>query len=66
MIFFAQEQVLKAIGVLIFAVVIGLLMALLYCKDDQKWIVSQMVGIDDDCSENRGLLEKNLISLTLD
>ena len=55
----------RAIGAVIFAVVIGLLMALFYRKDDQERLASKMIGMDEDTSENRKPLQNILFFLTL-
>ncbi len=55
----------RAIGAVIFAVVIGFLMALFYRKDDQERLASQMIGMDEDTSETRNPLQNILFFLTL-
>ena len=55
----------RAIGAVIFAVVIGLLMALFYRKDDQERLASQMAGIDEDMTETRSPMQNILFFLTL-
>jgi len=55
----------RAVGAVIFAVVIGLIMALLYRKDDQERLASQMTGMDDDLSETRSPVQNILFFLTL-
>jgi len=55
----------RAVGAVIFAVVIGLLMALFYRKDDQERLASQMAGMDESASENRNPLQNILFFLTL-
>jgi uncharacterized protein len=55
----------RAIGAVIFAVVIGFLMALFYRKDDQERLASQMIGMDEDTSETRNHLQNILFFLTL-
>ena len=55
----------RAVGAVIFAVVIGLLMAFFYRKEDQNRLASQMAGIDDDQSETRSLGQNILFFLTL-
>jgi uncharacterized protein len=55
----------RAVGAVIFAVVIGLLMAFLYRKDDQNRLASQMAGMDEDQSEVRSPAQNILFFLTL-
>jgi len=55
----------RAIGAVIFAVVIGLLMALFYRKDDQERLASQMAGMDEGASETRNPLQNILFFMTL-
>lgn len=55
----------RAVGAVIFAVVIGLLMAFFYRKDDQNRLESQIAGMDDDESETRGPGQNILFFLTL-
>ena len=55
----------RAVGALIFAVVIGLLMAFIYRKDDQNRLASQMAGMDEDLSETRSPVQNILFFLTL-
>ncbi len=42
----------RAVGAVLFSVIIGLLMALIYRRDDQKRLSSQMVGIDEGKNED--------------
>jgi uncharacterized protein len=55
----------RAVGAVIFAVAIGLLMAFFYRKDDQNRLASQMAGMDDDQSETRSPVQNILFFLTL-
>jgi uncharacterized protein len=55
----------RAVGAVIFAVVIGLLMALFYRKDDQERLASQMAGMDEDMTETRSPMQNILFFLTL-
>jgi len=55
----------RAVGAVIFAVVIGLLMALFYRKDDQERLASQMAGMDEGASETRNPLQNILFFMTL-
>ena len=55
----------RAVGAVIFAVAIGLLMAFFYRKDDQNRLASQMAGMNDDQSETRTPVQNILFFLTL-
>jgi len=55
----------RAVGAVIFAVAIGLLMAFFYRKEDQDRLSSQMAGMDEDQSETRSPLQNILFFLTL-
>jgi len=55
----------RAIGAVLFAVVIGLFMAFIYRKDDQERLASQMAGIDEDMTETRSPMQNILFFLTL-
>jgi uncharacterized protein len=43
----------RAIGAVAFAVIIGLIMAILYRKEDKERLASSMAGMDEDMSETR-------------
>ncbi|MFO8192043.1 MAG: permease [Bacillota bacterium] len=55
----------RAVGAIIFAIVIGLLMAFFYRKDDKERLTSQMAGMDEDMTESRNPLQNILFFLTL-
>lgn len=55
----------RAAGAVIFAVMIGLLMAFFFRKDDQNRLASQMAGMDDDQTETRSPGQNVLFFLTL-
>ncbi|OPL14972.1 MAG: permease [Firmicutes bacterium ML8_F2] len=55
----------RAVGAIVFAVVIGLIMAFLYREDDQKRLASQMAGLDEDMTETRSPVQNILFFLTL-
>ncbi|MDY6827581.1 MAG: permease [Bacillota bacterium] len=55
----------RAVGAVIFAIVIGLLMAFFYRKDDKERLTSQMAGMDEDMTESRNPLQNILFFLTL-
>ncbi len=55
----------RAVGAVLFAVVIGLLMAFFHRKDDQNRLASQMAGMEDDQSEIRSPVQNILFFLTL-
>ena len=55
----------RAVGAVVFAVAIGLLMAFFYRKDDQERLASQMAGMDEDMTETRNPMQNILFFLTL-
>ncbi len=55
----------RAVGAVTFAVVIGLLMAFFYRKDDQNRLASQMAGMEEDQTETRSPGQNILFFLTL-
>ena len=55
----------RAIGAVIFAIVIGLIMALLYRKEDRDRVESPMQGLEEEAPENRSQLQNLAFFLVL-
>ncbi len=55
----------RAVGAVIFAVVIGLIMALLYRKEDRNRTESPMQGMEEEIAENRGPMQNLAFFLVL-
>jgi uncharacterized protein len=55
----------RAVGAVLFAVVIGILMALFYRREDQERLATSMAGLDQDNSESRSPIQNVLFFLTL-
>ena len=55
----------RAVGAVIFAVVIGLIMALLYRKEDRNRTESPMQGMEEEMAENRGPMQNLAFFLVL-
>lgn len=55
----------RALGAVLFAVVIGLLMALIFRREDQERLASSMAGMDEDKAETRSPLQNILFFVTM-
>jgi uncharacterized protein len=55
----------RAVGAVLFAVVIGILMAFFYRREDQERLATSMAGLDQDTSESRSPIQNVLFFLTL-
>ena len=55
----------RAVGAVLFAVVIGLLMALIFRREDQERMASSIAGMDEDKAETRSPLQNILFFVTM-